>query len=68
MVYNVSSGSILLNVSNDLTQEVLFLEILFPFCQLRLSNEYLIGHQVAIKVIYVVQKRARWPLFFIACC
>ena len=30
MVYNVSSGSVLLNFSDNLTQEVLFLEILVP--------------------------------------
>ena len=30
MVYNVSSGSILLNFSNNLTQEPYFLEILVP--------------------------------------
>ena len=30
MVYNVSSGSVLLNFSENLTQEVPFLEILVP--------------------------------------
>ena len=30
MVYNVSSGSVLLNFSDILTQEALFLEILVP--------------------------------------
>ena len=39
MVYNVSPGSVLLKLSDNLTQEVLFLEILVPLsAQLWLSN------------------------------
>ena len=61
MVCNVSSGPIMVNFSDNLTQEELFLEILVPLSapELRLSNENLMGHEVTTKVISVVQKRTR---------